>query len=113
MTIRLAAACLLVLPLCSDALASPLGVLTAPFASKVLVQQRDEAARDNRAPAAAGQTRAEACQASVESGAQIGRTERAEDKPPRCDITDGNTVADRNAVSENTLPDSDKKRNAE
>lgn len=107
MPVRLAAAaCLLMLPLCSSASASPLGVLTAPFASKVLVQQREEAARDNHAPAAATQNRADA----PDQAAQGARPESADDKPAPCDVTEGNTVADRNAASENA---SDKKRNAD
>lgn len=112
MNVRLAAAaCLFMLPLCSNALASPLGVLTAPFASKLLIQQRDAATHDNRSEGNATQARAEACRASVEQGA---RPERADDdKPARCDISEGNIVADRNAGSENSLPVSDKKRTSD
>lgn len=111
MTVRLAAAaCLLMLPLCSSAVASPLGALTAPFASKVLIQQREQAAREKSSESNTTQARAEACQASLEQGA---RSERAEDKPARCEISEGNIVADRNGAAENTLPDSDKKRTSD
>ncbi|GAB3473063.1 hypothetical protein GCM10027321_46640 [Massilia terrae] len=111
MTVRFAAAaCLLMLPLCSSAVASPLGVLTAPFASKVLIQQREQAAREKSAENNTTQARAEACQASLEQGA---RPERADDKPARCEISEGNVVADRNGGSENALPDADKKRSSD
>lgn len=108
MTVRFtAAACLIMLPLCTGASASPLGVLNAPFASKVLIQQREQG--QGRAPATNPEDRAAACRASLDAGKRSARQEGDEDKPARCEISAGNTVAERDASADGALPGSDKK----
>jgi hypothetical protein len=104
MSVRIAAALLILLPACASSLASPIGVLAGPFAAQILSQQQ-QATHDTTAAKQDQGARA-VCQPEGETK----REAPAGAGRPRGEMPNDETVAARNHCESDVLPPPDKKR---